>query len=55
MLTALGNAVPSHLLDHTLFDFKRLQPGTGDIEAELDASLGHVDEETAQATLVSLA
>jgi tRNA 2-thiocytidine biosynthesis protein TtcA len=55
MLTALGNAVPSHLLDHTLFDFKRLQPGTGDIEAELDASLGHADEETAQATLVSLA
>ncbi|HEX8650401.1 MAG TPA: tRNA 2-thiocytidine(32) synthetase TtcA [Pyrinomonadaceae bacterium] len=55
MLTALGNAVPSHLLDHTLFDFKRLQPGTGDIEAELDATLGHVDEETAQATLVSLA
>ena len=55
MLTALGNAVPSHLLDHTLFDFKRLQPGTGDIEAELDATLGHVGEEMAQPALVSLA
>jgi tRNA 2-thiocytidine biosynthesis protein TtcA len=54
MLTALGNAVPSHLLDHTLFDFKRLQPGTGDIEAELDAALGHTDEDVAPA-LVSLA
>jgi tRNA 2-thiocytidine biosynthesis protein TtcA len=55
MLTALGNAVPSHLLDHTLFDFKRLQPGMGDIEAELDAALGHTDEDVAPAALVSLA
>ena len=34
MLTALGNTVPSHLLDHQLFDFKNLlHAETGDIEA----------------------
>jgi tRNA 2-thiocytidine biosynthesis protein TtcA len=55
MLTALGNAVPSHLLDPALFDFKRLQPGTGDVEAELDAALGHADEGIAQPALVTLA
>ena len=37
MLNALGNTVPSHLLDHQLFDFKNLlQTETGDIEAELE-------------------
>lgn len=37
MLNALGNAVPSHLLDRQLFDFKGLlQAETGDIEAELE-------------------
>ncbi len=37
MLNALGNAVPSHLLDHQLFDFKSLlQTETGDIQAELE-------------------
>lgn len=37
MLNALGNAVPSHLLDHQLFDFKKLlHAETGDIEAELE-------------------
>ena len=37
MLNALGNAVPSHLLDHQLFDFKNLlHAETGDIEAELE-------------------
>lgn len=37
MLNALGNAVPSHLLDHQLFDFKNLlHEETGDLEAELE-------------------
>ncbi len=36
MLNALGNAAPSHLLDHQLFDFKRMSETTGDIEAELE-------------------
>jgi len=45
MQTALGNAIPSHLLDPQLFDFQRLAPHTlsGDVEAELDAALNHAD------------
>ncbi len=54
MLTALGNAVPSHLLDHELFDFKKLPPTSGDIEAELDLAVGHTDEGLSP-TLVALA
>ena len=47
MLTALGNAVPTHLLDPNLFDFKKLSAATGDVEAELDLVLGHTDTEPA--------
>jgi tRNA 2-thiocytidine biosynthesis protein TtcA len=46
MLTALGNTVPSHLLDPGLFDFKTLS-ANGDVEAELDLVLGHTDSEPA--------
>jgi tRNA 2-thiocytidine biosynthesis protein TtcA len=54
MLTALGNAIPSHLLDPSLFDFKRLHAAVGNVEEELDAALGHADEVEAP-TLVSIA
>lgn len=47
MLTALGNAVPTHLLDPKLFDFKKLTAATGDVAAELDLALGHTDNEPA--------
>lgn len=44
MLTALGNTVPTHLLDRELFDFKSLGAGTGNLADELDAALGVHDE-----------
>jgi tRNA 2-thiocytidine biosynthesis protein TtcA len=47
MLTALGNAVPTHLLDPNLFDFKKLSATTGDVASELDLVLGHTDTEPA--------
>jgi len=47
MLTALGNAVPTHLLDPSLFDFAKLSSGIGDVAAELDLALGHTDSEPA--------
>lgn len=47
MLTALGNAVPTHLLDPNLFDFTKLSSANGDVRAELDLVLGHTDTEPA--------
>jgi tRNA 2-thiocytidine biosynthesis protein TtcA len=45
MLNALSNVVPTHLLDHQLFDFKTLGTTIGDVEAELDIAVGHTDED----------
>jgi tRNA 2-thiocytidine biosynthesis protein TtcA len=45
MLNAVGNVVPTHLLDHQLFDFKTLGTATGNVETELDLALGHIDED----------
>ncbi len=53
MLTALGNVKPSQLLDRQLFDFKKLQQGSGDIESELDLAVGHTDKDL-QPALVSI-
>src|SRR5437016_5735316 len=47
MLTALGHAIPSHLLDPNLFDFRKLSAGRGDVESELDLVLGHTDSDSA--------
>jgi tRNA 2-thiocytidine biosynthesis protein TtcA len=44
MLTALGNVVPSHLLDHNIFDFRKQAPPVGDLETELDMVVGHTNE-----------
>jgi tRNA 2-thiocytidine biosynthesis protein TtcA len=44
MFGALGNVVPSHLLDRDLFDFASLRPAVGDVAAELDGALGLPEE-----------
>jgi tRNA 2-thiocytidine biosynthesis protein TtcA len=55
MLTALGNTVPTHLLDPDLFDFKSISTGIGDLSVELDAAIGmHYNDELAEPALVSL-
>ncbi len=58
MLTALGNAIPTHLLDLKLNDFKALlRPGgiaSGDVEAELDGLLGLHQSEIISSDLVTL-
>lgn len=57
MLTALGNAIPTHLLDPKLFDFRGLAPVPhAEFEADLDAAVGHADPEglSAMPALVSI-
>ena len=53
MSTALGNAIPSHLLDHQLFDFKKLRAANGDVASELDLAVGHTHEDL-QPALVAI-
>ena len=53
MLKALGNVVPSHLLDHNFFNFNKLETIAGDVEGELDLALGHTDPDLEPA-LVSI-
>ncbi|QQS45717.1 MAG: tRNA 2-thiocytidine(32) synthetase TtcA [Acidobacteriota bacterium] len=45
MLTALGNVVPTHLLDGDIFDFRSISAGIGDVSNELDAAIGIHDEQ----------
>ncbi len=40
MIAALGRAIPSHLMDHRLFNFLDFTPRVGDLAAELDDAVG---------------
>jgi hypothetical protein len=39
--------VPSHLLDHKLFDFSKLSSARSDVESELVLAVGHTDVDLA--------
>lgn len=54
MLNAVGNIAPSQMLDHNLFDFKKLGTAVGDVEAELDLAIGHADEEPPMSDMLQL-
>jgi tRNA 2-thiocytidine biosynthesis protein TtcA len=54
MLHALSSVAPSHLLDRDIFDFKKFESVTGDVEAELDLALGHTDDDL-RSSLVTIA
>ncbi len=43
LLSALGNASPSRLMDRRLFDFRNLAARTGDVNEELEAALARRD------------
>ncbi len=51
MLGALGNIAPSQLLDTKLYDFQNFTQTTGDVAAELDAAIGHVEADEGIAPL----
>jgi tRNA 2-thiocytidine biosynthesis protein TtcA len=53
MFAALGRIIPSHMMDHKLFDFKALTGTVSDLSAELDSVLAHNEGLTSQ-TLVTL-
>jgi len=53
MLGALGNIAPSQLLDMKLYDFQNFMQTTGDVAAELDAAIGHVEADEHIASLVA--
>lgn len=63
MLGAVGNVVPSHLLDTELYSFKDFMPiakntnkfPQGDVQAELDAVFDHSESYTEGKSLASLA
>jgi len=55
LLTALGNATATHLLDPKLFDFKSLSAAVGDVSAELDDAIGYHEPNPSPQLLSQLA